>query len=71
MEILLLAVVAVVIGGLIYIQHNKKKIDTNNDGKVDAQEVKAAVKEVKQEVKAAVKKTATKAKVAVAKKTKK
>ena len=71
MEILLLVVVAVFIGGLIYIQHNNKKIDINNDGKVDAQEVKAAVKEIKQEVKAAVKKSATKTKVVVAKKIKK
>lgn len=71
MEIVIIAVVAVVLGGLIYINHNKKKLDKNNDGKVDVQEVKAAVKEVKEEVKAVAKKTTTKAKAVVAKKTKK
>lgn len=46
MEILLIVVVAVVIGALIYVNHNKDVIDTNKDGKVDKQEAKAAVKEV-------------------------
>ena len=68
MEIVIIAVVAVVLGGLIYINRNKKKLDKNNDGKVDVQEVKTAVKE---EVKAVAKKTATKAKAAVSKKPKK
>jgi len=68
MEIIIIAVVAVVLGGLIYINRNKKKLDKNNDGKVDVQEVKAAVKE---EVKEVAKKTATKVKATVSKKPKK
>jgi len=71
MEILILVVVAVVIGGLIYVYHNRQKIDTNQDGKIDVQEVKAAAKVVKQEVKAATAKTTSKVRSAVAKKTKK
>ncbi len=71
MEILILVVVAVVIGGLIYINHNKKAIDTNQDGKVDAAEVKAAVQAEVKEVakKATAKAKAVKEKVATAKKT--
>jgi len=71
MEILILVVVAVVIGAVIYINHNKKAIDTNNDGKVDAAEVKAAVQAEVKEVakKATAKVKAVKEKVAVAKKT--
>jgi hypothetical protein len=71
MEILILVVVAVVIGGLIYINHNRKAIDTNQDGKVDAAEVKAAVQTEMKEVakKATAKAKAVKEKVATAKKT--
>jgi len=71
MEILILAVVAVVIGGWIYIQYNKKAIDTNKDGKVDAAEVKAAVTAEVKEVakKATAKAKVVKEKVSAAKKT--
>lgn len=75
MEIVLIVVVAVILGALIYINTNKKKLDTNNDGKVDVQEVKAAaktaVKKAKEEVKTTAKKTASKAKTVVNRKTKK
>lgn len=69
MEILILVVVAVVIGGLIYVNHNRKVIDTNNDGKVDAAEVKAAVQAEAKEVakKVTTKAKAVKEKVATAK----
>ena len=76
MEILILVVVAVVIGGLIYVNHNRKELDTNQDGKVDVAEVKAAVqtemKEVAKKATAkakAVKEKVTTAKAATAKKT--
>jgi hypothetical protein len=43
MEILLVVVVAVVIGSLIYFNRSSKNFDVNNDGKVDANDIKAAV----------------------------
>lgn len=46
MEIVLLAVVAVVIGAFIYYNRSSKGLDVNNDGKVDAADVKAAVQNV-------------------------
>lgn len=71
MEIVLLVVVAVVIGGLIYINHNKKTIDTNNDGKIDAKEVKVAADKAVVNTKIAIKKAANKTKTTVAKNIKK
>jgi DNA replicative helicase MCM subunit Mcm2 (Cdc46/Mcm family) len=52
MEIVLIAVVAVVIGAAIYVYNKGKTFDVNNDGKVDAADVKVAVKLIKQDVKA-------------------
>jgi Dockerin type I domain len=43
MEILLAIVVVVVVGALIYFNRKTKSFDVNNDGKVDAADVKAAV----------------------------
>jgi Ca2+-binding EF-hand superfamily protein len=43
MEILLAIAVAVVIGALIYFNRSSKGLDVNNDGKVDLEDVKAAV----------------------------
>ena len=43
MEILLAIVVVVVIGTLIYFNRSSKGLDVNNDGKIDADDVKAAV----------------------------
>jgi len=43
MEILLAIAAAVVVGALIYFNRNSKGLDVNNDGKVDADDVKAAV----------------------------
>lgn len=43
MEILLAIAVVVVIGALIYFNRSSKGLDVNNDGKVDAADVKAAV----------------------------
>ena len=46
MEIVLLAVAAVAIGAFIYYNRSSKGLDINNDGKVDAADVKAAVQNV-------------------------
>ena len=46
MEILLAIAVAVVVGALIYFNRSSKSLDINNDGKVDAADVKAAVENV-------------------------
>jgi DNA replicative helicase MCM subunit Mcm2 (Cdc46/Mcm family) len=51
MEIVLLAVVAVVIGAAIYAYNKNKTFDINNDGKVDKSDVEAAVKLIKEDVK--------------------
>jgi cytochrome c biogenesis factor len=80
MEIII-AIVVVAIGAIWYFNRDKG-LDVNSDGKVDIQDVKAAVEntvavvkeEVKEEVaevKAAVKKTATRAKTATKTATKK
>jgi len=53
MEILLAIAVAVVIGALIYFNRNSKGLDVNNDGKVDADDVKAAVQNAVRGVQAA------------------
>jgi hypothetical protein len=80
MEILIALIVIVVVGSIIYVNREAKTLDINKDGKVDAEDVKAAVQntveaakktEVVQKAKAtvakaktAVKKTAVKAKTA-------
>jgi hypothetical protein len=46
MEILLAIAVVVVIGALIYFNRSSKSLDINNDGKIDAADVKAAVQNV-------------------------
>ena len=46
MEIVLIAIAAVVIGAFIYYNRSSKGMDVNNDGKVDAADVKAAVQNV-------------------------
>jgi hypothetical protein len=46
MEILLAIAVVVVIGALIYFNRSSKGLDVNADGKVDAADVKAAVRNV-------------------------
>jgi hypothetical protein len=52
MEIVLLAIAAVVIGAFIYYNRSSKSFDVNNDGKVDAADAKAAVQNVVEGVKA-------------------
>ena len=48
MEILIVAVVAVVLGGVIYYVNQKSgKLDVNQDGKVDAKDAKVVVEAVK------------------------
>lgn len=46
MEIVLIAIAAVVIGAFIYYNRSAKGLDVNNDGKVDNADVKAAVQNV-------------------------
>jgi hypothetical protein len=52
MEILLAIAVVVVVGALIYFNRSSKSLDINNDGKVDAADVKAAVQNAVEGVKA-------------------
>jgi hypothetical protein len=52
MEILLAIAVVVVIGALIYFNRSSKGLDVNNDGKVDAADIKTAVQNVTEGVKA-------------------
>ena len=51
MELILIGAV-VVIGAVIYYNRKSKSLDVNNDGKVDAADVKAAVQNVVEGVKA-------------------
>jgi len=53
MEILLAIAVAVVVAALIYFNRSSKGLDVNNDGKVDGDDVKAAVQNAVEGVKAA------------------
>lgn len=46
MEILIAIVVVIVVGALIYFNRSSKGLDVNNDGKVDAADVKAAIQNV-------------------------
>lgn len=52
MEILIIVLVAVVLGTFIYYNRASKGFDVNRDGKVDAADAKAAVKNVVEGVKA-------------------
>jgi hypothetical protein len=52
MEIVIIVAV-VVIGAVIYIYNKNKTLDVNQDGKVDAADIKAAVKTVVADVKKA------------------
>ena len=52
MEILLAIAVAVVVAALIYFNRSSKGLDVNNDGKVDASDIKAAVQNAVEGVKA-------------------
>jgi len=69
METIVIIVAVVVIAGLIYYNRANKSLDVNQDGKVNAQDVKVAVKTAAVGIKAdvgsarvAVKKAAAKAK---------
>lgn len=53
MEIILIAVVVVIAGFAFYTWNKSKSFDLNNDGKVDAADVKAAVNVVVADVKSA------------------
>lgn len=68
MELIIILIVAALICYLAYSSF-KPKLDANKDGKVDAAEVKAAVKQAEVKVEAAVKKTVAKTKTAVKKAT--
>ncbi len=46
MELLLIAIAVAVIGGIWYYNRSAKSFDVNQDGKVDAADVKAAVQNV-------------------------
>ena len=46
MEIVLIAIGVAAIGAFIYFNRSSKGLDVNNDGKVDAADVKAAVQNV-------------------------
>lgn len=46
MEIVLLVAVAVAIGAFMYYNRNVKSLDVNNDGKIDANDAKAAIQNV-------------------------
>jgi hypothetical protein len=52
MEILIIVAVAVIAGAVIYFNRGSKGLDVNNDGTVDAADVKAAVQNVVDGVKA-------------------
>lgn len=72
MEILIALIVIVAIGAIIYTNREARSLDINKDGKVDAEDVKAAVQNTvetvkKTEVVQKAKATVAKAKTAVKK----
>jgi len=52
MEIIIIAIVAVALGGIWYYNRNSKSFDVNQDGKVDANDIKVAVQNTVEGVKA-------------------
>jgi hypothetical protein len=52
MELLLLAIAVLAVGGIWYYNRNTKSFDVNQDGKVDVQDAKAAVQIAVEGVKA-------------------
>jgi hypothetical protein len=52
MEIIVIAIVAVALGGIWYYNRSSKSFDVNQDGKVDATDVKVAVQNAVEGVKA-------------------
>ena len=79
MEIIVIAIVVVAAAGIWYYNRNSKSFDVNQDGKVDATDIKVAVQntvegvkasaDVNKDGKAGAKKAATKAKETVKKTT--
>lgn len=57
MDILLGLIVAVVVIAVIIISREPKKLDVNDDGKIDLKDAEAVVEKVKEEVKTVTKKT--------------
>jgi cell division protein FtsL len=57
MDILLGLIVAVVVVALLYISREPKKLDVNNDGKIDLKDAEQIVENVKEEIKEVAKKT--------------
>lgn len=58
MEILFGLIIAVIVVSLIYFNRDSKGLDVNNDGKVDAEDAKAAVENTVQGVKKQVRRAA-------------
>jgi hypothetical protein len=58
MEILFGLIIAVIVVSLIYFNRDNKGLDVNNDGKVDAEDAKAAVENTVQGVKKQVRRAA-------------
>lgn len=67
MELLIFAVI-VILAVLFYVSREPKKLDVNNDGKVDAEDLKVAVEKVTEKVQEA--KKATRGRKPAAKKAK-
>lgn len=57
MDILLGLIVAVVVIAVIIISREPKKLDVNNDGKIDLKDAEAVVEKAKEEIKTVTKKT--------------
>lgn len=57
MDILLGLIIAVAVVALIIITREPKKLDVNNDGKIDLKDAEQVVEKVKEEVQTVVKKT--------------
>lgn len=67
MEILLAIAVGVAIFALVYFNRSSKSFDINNDGKIDATDIKVAVDNAKQGIAADIVKVKTAAKATVKK----